>query len=154
MSGTADIWDPNCGLQAAELEVSNLEWFIFQKIWSIGFWTKFSTLKDLMTSLKVKYLFFRRLLLILSKFWFPEEDQALGNNSMKFWDFLDISHFSEMVNLNLYLLNKIKIFTNAFLRFHIKTLSIICNDLKIGKAFLSNWYQNISCSGCSLKIKK
>ena len=36
-----DFKFPNFGLQAAKLEIFNLEWFIFQKIWVIGFWSKF-----------------------------------------------------------------------------------------------------------------
>ena len=37
---------PNFGLQAAKLEIFKLEWFIFQKIGAIGFWTKFSKFDD------------------------------------------------------------------------------------------------------------
>ena len=42
-----DFWFPNFALQAAKLQIFNLEWFIFQKkIWTIGFWTKFSKFDD------------------------------------------------------------------------------------------------------------
>ena len=37
-----DFWFPNFGLQVAKLQIFNLEWFLSQKIWTIGFWTKFS----------------------------------------------------------------------------------------------------------------
>ena len=37
-----------------------------------------------------QFLFFRSVLLALTKFSFCEEDWALGYNSMKFLDFLDI----------------------------------------------------------------
>ena len=45
-----------------------------------------STLRE-----KFIFFFFRRFLLVLLKFTFREQDQALGNNSMKFWCFHDIS---------------------------------------------------------------
>ena len=43
------------------------------------------------TTGNVQFLFFRRFLLVQTKFSFREEDSALGNNSMKFRDFPDIS---------------------------------------------------------------
>ena len=43
------------------------------------------------TARKVQFLFFRRFLLVLTKFSFCLEDWALGNNLIKFWDFPDIS---------------------------------------------------------------
>ena len=42
---------------------------------------------------------FRRFLLKLTKFSFEEEEQTLGNNSMKFWGFLDIFYFSNSLSL-------------------------------------------------------
>ena len=36
------------------------------------------------TTGEVQFLFFRRFLLVLTKFYFWEEDQALGNNSIMF----------------------------------------------------------------------
>ena len=36
------------------------------------------------TTGKVQFLFFRKLLLLLTKFSFWEEDRGLGNNSVKF----------------------------------------------------------------------
>ena len=44
---TIDFGFPNFGLQVAKLEISNLELFIFQKIWTIGFKTKFSKFDDI-----------------------------------------------------------------------------------------------------------
>ena len=43
------------------------------------------------TTGKVQFVFFSSFLLVLTKFSFWEEDWALGYNSMKFWDFPDIS---------------------------------------------------------------
>ena len=43
------------------------------------------------TTGKVQILFFNSLLLLLTKFSFWEEWWALGYNSMKVWDFPDIS---------------------------------------------------------------
>ena len=45
------------------------------------------------TTGKVQFLFFRRFLLGLTKCSFLEEGWALDNNSMKFWDFPDITFF-------------------------------------------------------------
>ena len=39
---------------------------------------------------KFSFWFFKRFLLVLTKFSFRQKDRALGNNSMKFWDFPDI----------------------------------------------------------------
>ena len=36
---------------------------------------------------------------MLIKSLFREEDSALGNNSMKFWDFLDIFYFPKILSL-------------------------------------------------------
>ena len=41
-----DFWFPNFGRQAAKLYIFNLEWFIFHKIQTIGFLTKFTKLDD------------------------------------------------------------------------------------------------------------
>ena len=43
------------------------------------------------TTLKVKFPFSRSFVLVLTKFSFWKEDWALGNNSIKFKDFPDIS---------------------------------------------------------------
>ena len=34
------------GLEVAKHEILNIEWFIFSKIWAIGFWTIFSKFDD------------------------------------------------------------------------------------------------------------
>ena len=47
---------------------------------------------------KVQFLFFRRLLLVLTKASFREQDWALGNNSTKFWDFPDIFKFPKILS--------------------------------------------------------
>ena len=39
------------------------------------------------TTGRIQFLFFRRFFLVLTKFSFREEDQALGKKTMKFWDF-------------------------------------------------------------------
>ena len=51
------------------------------------------------TTGKVKFLFFSRFLIVLTRFPFREGDQTLGNNSMKFWDFPDISWFPKILIL-------------------------------------------------------
>ena len=43
-------------------------------------------------------LFLKRSSLVLKKFPFREEEWALGNNSMKFWDFPDISLFPNILS--------------------------------------------------------
>ena len=43
---------------------------------------------------KVQFIFFSSFLLVLRKFLFWEEDWAVGNNSISFLDFSDISQFS------------------------------------------------------------
>ena len=45
------------------------------------------------TTEKVQFLFFRRFLLELTKFSFCKEDYILGNNSIKFCDFIDFFYF-------------------------------------------------------------
>ena len=54
-----DFWFPNSGLQGAKLQMLKLEWHIFQKIWKIRFWTKFSEFDDVIQ----KYDFIKTLLL-------------------------------------------------------------------------------------------
>ena len=51
------------------------------------------------TTGKVQFLFFGSFLLVLTKFSFWEEDWALGYNSMKIWDFPDISKFPKILSL-------------------------------------------------------
>ena len=43
------------------------------------------------TTGKVQFLFFKSLMLVLTKFSFWEEEWALGYSSMEFWDFPNIS---------------------------------------------------------------
>ena len=47
--------------------------------------------QNIWDKLDVQVLFFRSFLLVPTKFSFREEDQTLGNNSLKFWDCPDIS---------------------------------------------------------------
>ena len=49
---------------------------------------------------KVQYLFFRRFLRLLTKFSFQREDWALGTNSTKLWDYLDIFLFRKILSLS------------------------------------------------------
>ena len=58
----------------------------------------------LRTTGKVQFLFLKRLLLVLTKFSFREEDWALGNNSIKFWDFPDICLFPNILSFFLWAL--------------------------------------------------
>ena len=63
--------------------------------------TKYSrqTLVFVWNRWRVNFLFFREFLLVLTKLSFREEDWALGNNSMKFWDLPDISQFPKILSL-------------------------------------------------------
>ena len=49
-----------------------------------------SSLREKRTMGTVHFLSFMRFLLVLTEFSFQERDWALGNYSMKFWDFPDI----------------------------------------------------------------
>ena len=62
---------------------------LFLKAWSNLRDSSFSVEKR--TSGKAKFLFSERFLQDLTKFLFREEDWALGNYSMWFWDFPNIS---------------------------------------------------------------
>ena len=61
---------------------------------SQNIWDKVQFSCDMVHYGKVEFLFFRRFLLVLTKFSFCMEELALGNNSMKFWDFPDMSTYS------------------------------------------------------------
>ena len=50
----------------------------------------------------VQFPFFRGFLLVLAAFSFRGGEWALGNNSMKFCDFSDISYFPKMLSFNIY----------------------------------------------------
>ena len=50
------------------------------------------------TTGKVQFLFFKRFLSVMTKFSFPEEEWALGKNSLTFWDFPDISLFPKILS--------------------------------------------------------
>ena len=54
------------------------------------------------TTEKVQFLFFSSYLLILTKFSFWNENRALGYNSIKFQNFLDVSLFPKILNLKLF----------------------------------------------------
>ena len=48
---------------------------------------------------KLQFLFFRKFLLVLTKFSFWEEDEALENNSMQFWYFFYVFEFPKIPSL-------------------------------------------------------
>ena len=51
---------------------------------------------------KSGFLFFMSFFLVLKKFTFWEEDWRLGYNSMKFWDFPNISQVPKVLSLQLF----------------------------------------------------
>ena len=67
-----------------------------------------------LTAWKVQFLLFRSFLLVLTKFSFREEYQALSCNSMKRWDFPGILKFPKIISL--------KSFNNSFGHFRIPRL--------------------------------
>ena len=54
------------------------------------------------TTGKVKFLFVRSLLLVVTKFSFLEKNWVLGNNSGKFWDFTDLFYFPNTLSIRLF----------------------------------------------------
>ena len=81
---------------------------------------------------KVQFQFLNSFLLVLTKFLFLEEDWALGYNSMKIWDLLNISQFPKILRFL-----SLKLFCNSWGNSYVPCLLLIiticftCGERKI-----------------------
>ena len=82
-------------------------------------------------------------MLVLTKFSFWEEVQALGNNSINFWDFLNIFQFLEILSLNSFGSSWGMFITNNHDSFHLWWKESLLNHQKVSKYFEHVRAQNL-----------
>ena len=88
---------------------------------------------------KTQFLFFRIFLLVLTKFLFCEEEWALVNNSMKFWDFPDTYWFPKIPSLtflgNSWATHRYQFITDNHASFHLWWTENLLNHQKVSKYY-------------------
>ena len=97
------------------------------------------------TTEKVQFLFFKRFLLVLTKLSFREKDEALRNNSMKFWDFPDISLFSKVLSLKSFSNSYSQFITNNHALFHLWWKENLLNHQKVSKYYVHGCSPPLAC---------
>ena len=76
-------------------DIKEIDELIIRLIYASSFHVKWQTTE------KIELQFFKRLLLVLKKIWYWEEDWALVYHFMKFWDIFGICFFPKILSLKL-----------------------------------------------------
>ena len=110
---------------------------------SKNIWDKLLFLYEIITYYeKSSISVFQEYLLVLTKFLFQEEEWTLSNNSIKFWNFPNISQFPKILNVESFATGIYQFITNNHFLFYLWWKENLLNYQKVWKHYENDFLQN------------